>query len=523
MFGLAFDFVEVDPDRDPAPARSPVGGPAGPPPCGPWVVVEAEAVNHGLLGRVAEHPGRGRSARLGLGRHRADIHVSEAERRRRRARRGRSCRSFGRHTDRVGKLEAEGLHRLRQPPGGGAAPRGPGKGAVSSPEPRQESGRCLGRGPARRRAGTARGAIFAGENPSSAQRGSEPAKCKYANRERSSKLPHNQGIANSLFVLVFSPPPRTLRLNFPPAWLNLLPLLESGALSGSGEDHNWWVGETSDPVRWDVDGPQRRRSPAGRAPHRARGLRCGDYEGFDQDHFEAAFIPFRIDKDLGGGKQLAEADEGGRSSTPRRSSSRLPRHSRRRGERGAVRRPPGPPHPLPRGRCSTTFSSSRSKLSVDEVVGGDPRGPGPTPISSRAAPSTILRGADGDSRLHASAGHKDDEEHPAKEVEVDEDLPEVDAAEEEKLKNDESLKWDEDEDEEKDEDDDEKKKDDDEDGEEKGRGLRRRGRRGGQAPQEVQGQEIVGARGRGRRATSRRVPPPSPGRNRSGSCRRPPA
>ena len=21
-----------------------------------------------------------------------------------------------------------------------------------------------------------------------------------------------------------------------------------------GEDHNWWVSETSDPVRWDVDG-----------------------------------------------------------------------------------------------------------------------------------------------------------------------------------------------------------------------------------------------------------------------------
>jgi hypothetical protein len=65
------------------------------------------------------------------------------------------------------------------------------------------------------------------------------------------------------------------------------------------------------------------------------------------------------------------------------------------------------------------------------------------------------------------AGHESDEEHPAKEVEVDEDLPEVDAAEEEKLKNDESLKWDEDEDEEKDDDDDEKKEDDDdEDGDE---------------------------------------------------------
>ena len=50
-----------------------------------------------------------------------------------------------------------------------------------------------------------------------------------------------------------------------------------------------------------------------------------------------------------------------------------------------------------------------------------------------------------------------------------EDLPELDAAEEEKLKNDESLKWDEDDDEDKedkDEDDDEKE-DDDEDDDEK--------------------------------------------------------
>jgi hypothetical protein len=59
------------------------------------------------------------------------------------------------------------------------------------------------------------------------------------------------------------------------------------------------------------------------------------------------------------------------------------------------------------------------------------------------------------------AGHEHDEEHPAKEIEDhgDDDLPELDKEEEEKLKNDESLKWDED-DEEPGEDDEEKDPDD---------------------------------------------------------------
>src|ERR1700722_2806036 len=67
-----------------------------------------------------------------------------------------------------------------------------------------------------------------------------------------------------------------------------------------GEDHNWWVAENSDPVRWDVDGlsvvdPRQ----VAHLIELVDPLR--DY-GFDQDHFEAAFIPFRIEKDLGGGK-----------------------------------------------------------------------------------------------------------------------------------------------------------------------------------------------------------------------------
>jgi hypothetical protein len=67
-----------------------------------------------------------------------------------------------------------------------------------------------------------------------------------------------------------------------------------------GEDHNWWVSETSDPVRWDVDGlsivdPRQ----VAHLVDLVDALR--DY-GFQQDVFETAFIPFRIEKDLGGGK-----------------------------------------------------------------------------------------------------------------------------------------------------------------------------------------------------------------------------
>lgn len=64
-----------------------------------------------------------------------------------------------------------------------------------------------------------------------------------------------------------------------------------------GEDHNWWVDEVSDPVRWDTDGlsiidPRQ----ASHLIDLCEPLR--DY-GFDQDLFEAAFIPFRIEKEAG--------------------------------------------------------------------------------------------------------------------------------------------------------------------------------------------------------------------------------
>ncbi len=67
-----------------------------------------------------------------------------------------------------------------------------------------------------------------------------------------------------------------------------------------GEDHNWWVDEVSDPVRWDTDGlsiidPRQ----AAHLIELCEPLR--DY-GFDQDVFEAAFIPFRIEKEASKGR-----------------------------------------------------------------------------------------------------------------------------------------------------------------------------------------------------------------------------
>ena len=75
-----------------------------------------------------------------------------------------------------------------------------------------------------------------------------------------------------------------------------------------GEDHNWWVEEVSDPVRWDVDGlsiidPRQ-------VQHIIDVVEPMREYGFDQDVMEAAFIPFRIEKDLGSGRvRLARVKE----------------------------------------------------------------------------------------------------------------------------------------------------------------------------------------------------------------------
>ncbi len=67
-----------------------------------------------------------------------------------------------------------------------------------------------------------------------------------------------------------------------------------------GEDQNWWVDEVSDPIRWDTDGlsivdPRQ----TAHLIELCEPLR--DY-GFDQDMLESAFIPFRIEKEAAKGK-----------------------------------------------------------------------------------------------------------------------------------------------------------------------------------------------------------------------------
>jgi hypothetical protein len=205
-----------------------------------------------------------------------------------------------------------------------------------------------------------------------------------------------------------------------------------------GDDHNWWVVETSDPVRWDVDGLSIVD------PRQVQHLielvdPLRDY-GFDQDVFESAFIPFRIDRDLGTGKvrlkrvkeSLFESDE------------------KLFGLPDLLDEENGPYADLLdhltrcRVKMLNDLFSFESKLSVDEVEDEIREEQNTNFIQGKAVHifdelTAILD--------YMPAGYDTDEEAPAKEVEDedDDDLPELDAEEEEKLKNDESLKWDEDE------------------------------------------------------------------------------
>ena len=230
-----------------------------------------------------------------------------------------------------------------------------------------------------------------------------------------------------------------------------------------GDDHNWWVVETSDPVRWDVDGLSIVD------PRQVQHLielvdPLRDY-GFDQDTFESAFIPFRIEKDLGNGKvrlkrvkeSLFESDE------------------KLFGLPDILDEENGPYADLldHLTRCRVKMLNDlfnfESKLSVDEVEDEIREEQNTNFIQGKAVHTfedltSILD--------YMPAGYDTDEEAPAKDIEdeEDDDLPELDAEDEEKLKNDESLKWDEDEEDgekkegdEEDKDKDKDKEDDDED------------------------------------------------------------
>ncbi len=205
-----------------------------------------------------------------------------------------------------------------------------------------------------------------------------------------------------------------------------------------GEDHNWWVAETSDPVRWDVDGLSIVD------PRQIQHLielvdPLRDY-GFDQDMFEAAFIPFRIEKDLGNGKvRLKRVKE-----------SLFESEDKLFGLPDILDEENGPYADLldHLTRCRVKMLNDlfnfESKLSVDEVEDEIREDQNTNFIQGKAVHTFDELGAILD---YMPAGYDADEEAPAKDIEDsdDDDLPELDEEEEEKLKNDESLKWDEDE------------------------------------------------------------------------------
>ncbi|MEY4938568.1 MAG: hypothetical protein RIQ93_303 [Verrucomicrobiota bacterium] len=230
-----------------------------------------------------------------------------------------------------------------------------------------------------------------------------------------------------------------------------------------GEDHNWWVAETSDPVRWDVDGlsivDPRQLAHLAELVDPLR-----DY-GFDQDLFESAFIPFRIEKDLGSAKiRLKRVKE-----------SLFDSEEKLFALADIIDEENGPYADLidHLTRCRVKMLNDlfkfESKLSVDEVEDEIREDQNSNFIQGKAVHTFEELTAILD---YMPAGYDTDEEAPAKGIEDEEDdLPELDEAEEEKLKNDESLKWDEDEGESKDGEEDGKKKpagdsDDEEDDEE---------------------------------------------------------
>lgn len=230
-----------------------------------------------------------------------------------------------------------------------------------------------------------------------------------------------------------------------------------------GEDHNWWVDETSDPVHWDVDGlsiidPRQ-------VDHIIELIEPLREYGFDSDRFERAFIPFRITKDLGKGKvRLARTKQPLLESEEKLFA--LP---------DVIDEENGPYADFLdhitrlRVKLINEQLDLEEKLTVDEVEDQLREAQNNDFIEGKAV---HLFGEITAILDFMPAGHgEDDEEGDKRANEEDDDVPEVEDEDEEKLKNDSSLKWDDDEDEDGDDDDDAKSGDqdeDDEDGDEDG-------------------------------------------------------
>jgi hypothetical protein len=234
-----------------------------------------------------------------------------------------------------------------------------------------------------------------------------------------------------------------------------------------GEDHNWWVDEVSDPVHWDVDAlsiidPRQ-------VDHLVEAIEPLREYGFDPDVFERAFIAFRIAKDLGKGRVRLQ-----RTKEPLLESEEklfaLP---------DIIDEENGPYADLLdhltrlRVKLLNDLFDFEEKLTVDEVEDQIREAQNNDFIEGKSVHlfnelTSILD--------FMPAGYGDDDEDEgttatkrrAPAAEDDEDIPDIDEEEDERMKNDTSLKWDEDEEEKGDEDakPDAKDKDGDKDGDE---------------------------------------------------------
>ena len=221
-----------------------------------------------------------------------------------------------------------------------------------------------------------------------------------------------------------------------------------------GEDHNWWVSEVSDPVRWDTDGlsiidPRQ----VSHLIELCEPLR--DY-GFDQDSFDGAFIPFRIEKEVTGGKVRLKRVKDSLSESDEKLFALA----------DIIDDENGPYADLldPLTRCRVKMLNDvfefESKLTVDEVEDEIREDQNASFIEGKAIHSFDELAAILD---YVPAGYEsedddDDGDDDDDEELTGEDLPDVDEEDEKTLKGDSSLKWDDDDDEDDDDDSDSKDK-----------------------------------------------------------------
>ena len=234
-----------------------------------------------------------------------------------------------------------------------------------------------------------------------------------------------------------------------------------------GDDHNWWVEEVSDPVRWDVDGLSIID------PRQIQHLielvdPLRDY-GFDQDLMERAFFPFRIERDLGAGRvRLARVKDSFFESEDKLFA--LP---------DLLDEENGPYadflYHITRLRVKmlNDLFDFEHQLSVDEVEDELREARNIDFMEGKAVHVFTEVTAILDYVPAGWEGEEEGERPARKEDELDDqDLPALDEAEEERLKNDQSLKWDEDDEEDEEEgekksEDEDSDDEDEEDGEKK--------------------------------------------------------